>query len=189
MNNYMTQLQPSTKEEITEKAKGMSLRLIIVLGIFLAAMSIFLFIADEMVLENETGFDVAVFQKLEKITGPSMTSFMTGVTFFGSSYLLFPAYILLILYFLLLKKNRKLSLDVLAIGITSTIILFSLKAIFRRHRPLDPLIQNVNGFSFPSGHSFSSFTFFGLIIYILWNTTMNKALRWMLSILLFLGMV
>ncbi|RYY00627.1 MAG: phosphatase PAP2 family protein, partial [Gammaproteobacteria bacterium] len=53
-------------------------------------------------------------------------------------------------------------------------------------RPLDPLVENVNGFSFPSGHSFSSFTFFGLLIYILWQQKMNASFRWVLTVLLVL---
>ncbi|MDQ6609441.1 MAG: phosphatase PAP2 family protein [Bacteroidota bacterium] len=182
----MQQGKLGTPEEAKQKARGISLRLLLVAGIFLASLAIFIFIADEIVLENENSLDVAAFQMLAKITGPAMTGLMTGITFFGSSYFLFPAYLVVILYFLLLKKNKKLSLDVTAIGVSSTIILFSLKAIFHRHRPLDPLVQKVNGFSFPSGHSFSSFTFFGLLIYILWNTEMNAVWRWVLSILFFL---
>lgn len=171
---------------IQEKAKGISLRLLVVAGIFLLALLAFGFIANEMVLEKENWLDQWAFTRLAGITNSSVTQVMLFITFFGSSYFLMPAYLILIGYFLLFKKNRKLSLDVAAVGITSTIILFSLKAIFHRNRPLDPLVQKVNGFSFPSGHSFSSFTFFGLLIYILWNTTMNPVLRWVLSILFFL---
>ncbi|RYF79617.1 MAG: phosphatase PAP2 family protein, partial [Chitinophagaceae bacterium] len=160
------------KQDVTDKAKGISLRLLILAGIFLLALLLFAVIADEMVLENENLLDKAVFDQLKTITNPAMTNFMVAITFFGSSYFLFPAYILLILYFLLLKKNSKLSWNIAAVGITSTLILFSLKAIFHRQRPLDPLVENVNGFSFPSGHSFSSFTFFGLLIYILWQQKM-----------------
>jgi undecaprenyl-diphosphatase len=175
-----------TAREIKKKAKGISIRFLIVAAAFLLALLIFGFIADEMVLENENRLDTLAFEELARITNPSMTSVMLFITFFGSSYFLFPAYILLILFFLLFKKNRKLSLDVASVGITSTIILFSLKAIFHRHRPLDPLVHTVNGFSFPSGHSFSSFTFFGLLIFILWNHEMNKPLRWIMSFIFFL---
>lgn len=173
-------------QQVKQNAKGISLRFLFVAGIFLLALLLFGFIADEMVLENETQLDQTVFAHLRSITNPSMTKLMVGITFFGSSYFLFPAYIVLILFFLLLKKNRQLSWNIAAVAITSTIILFSLKAIFHRHRPLDPLVQNVNGFSFPSGHSFSSFTLFGLLIYILWNSRMNAALRWVLTVLAFL---
>jgi undecaprenyl-diphosphatase len=89
-------------------------------------------------------------------------------------------------YFLAFKKNLTLSLDVAAVGISSTIILFSVKDIFHRHRPDFPLVANVNGFSFPSGHTFCSATFFGLLIYILWSQRVSSTVRWPLSIFLFL---
>jgi undecaprenyl-diphosphatase len=168
-----------------QKAKGISLRFLIVAGIFLLTLFLFIVIVNEMVLENEN-LDFTVFDQLKHITNASMTKAMLLITFFGSTYFLLPAYIVLIVYFLLFKKTRRLSLDVAAVGIISTIILFSLKAVFHRHRPLDPLVQNVNGFSFPSGHSFCAFTFFGLLIYILWNHEMDSFVRWMATIFFFL---
>lgn len=176
----------SNQNFTTKKAKGISLRLLIVAGVFLASLLLFIVIANEMVMERENGLDLIAFEQLQKITTPPTTRFMVFITFFGSSYFLLPAYAVLIAYFLLFKKLRTLSLNVAAVGITSIIILFSLKAIFHRHRPLDPLVQNVNGFSFPSGHSFSAFTFFGLLIYILWKQKMNAVVRWVVSAFLFL---
>lgn len=57
---------------------------------------------------------------------------------------------------------------------------------FQRPRPLDPVYEAARGFSFPSGHSMSAMTFFGLLIFIVWDKTENKILRWLLSILLVL---
>ncbi len=176
----------SSQEELTKKAKGISLRFLVIAVIFLVALVLFGFIADEMVLENEKHFDEVAFDQLRQITNPGMTNVMVAITFFGSSFFLLPAYTLLIAFYLFVKKDRKLSWDVAAVGITSTMILFSLKAIFKRHRPLDPLVQHVNGFSFPSGHSFSSFTFFGLLIFIIWNQQMKPFLRWILTASFFL---
>jgi undecaprenyl-diphosphatase len=72
------------------------------------------------------------------------------------------------------------------VGLGSAGILRLFKEIFKRHRPIDPLIRNVTGFSFPSGHSFSSFTFFGLLIYILWKTGIKRVWKILLTIVLFL---
>jgi undecaprenyl-diphosphatase len=47
------------------------------------------------------------------------------------------------------------------------------------------LLENVKGFSFPSGHSFSAFTFCGLLIYILWETQVNSLVKWLGTIALF----
>ncbi|MDQ6756948.1 MAG: phosphatase PAP2 family protein, partial [Bacteroidota bacterium] len=89
-------------------------------------------------------------------------------------------------YYLFLRKNSRLTLNVASIGLTSTALLFVFKHIFQRTRPVDPLVKNLVGYSFPSGHSFSAFTFFGLLIYILWQTKMQKAWKWVLSIVCFL---
>lgn len=170
-----------------KKARGISLRFFIVAGIFLLSLLLFIVIANEMVLENENDLDVVAFQGLRAITNASLTRVMLFITFFGSNYFLLPAYIFLVVYFLLFKKTRRLSLDIAAVGITSTIILFSLKAIFHRHRPLDPLVKTVNGFSFPSGHSFCSFTFFGLLMYILWNHNVSPLVKWTATFFFFLS--
>lgn len=144
-----------------------------------------MYIADEMVLENETNFDQTIISDISAYHSPAATTAMIFFTFLGSSTFLLPAYFILIIFYWI-KKNKRLAIDVAAIGLTSTAVLFSLKAIFQRHRPLDPLIRDVTGFSFPSGHSFSSFTFYGLIAYLLWQTNISKTWKIIATILLFL---
>ena len=145
----------------------------------------FVYIADEIVLENETHFDQAIVGAISNYHSGTLTSVMKFVTFFGSQFFLLPSYIILIGYYLI-KKRTRLAINVCAIGLTSTAVLFSLKYAFKRTRPLDPLIQHVAGFSFPSGHSFSSFTFYGLLAYIIWQSNISKAWKIFSSLLLFL---
>ena len=168
-----------------QKVKGVSLRLLIALAVFGAILLLLLYITDEIVLENESGFDNRVFQFLRGYTSPAVTATMIFFTFFGSMKFLFPAYCILVLYFLFYKKNKLRSFNIAAIGISSIAILFLIKDIFKRHRPSDPLIANVKGFSFPSGHSTSAFTFFGLLIYIIWESQVSRWLKWVASIALF----
>ena len=176
---------PDSTSETTEKLKGISLRLVIVLAIFVVILLLFLFITDEIVLEKETYFDDLVFQVLGSYTSTGITSKMIFFTFFGSMKFLFPAYTLLVLYFLLFKRNRVRSFNIAAIGLGSVALLFTLKSIFKRHRPPNPLLPDVQGFSFPSGHSFSAFTFCGLLIYILWESQIKTYLKWIGSFALF----
>ena len=172
--------------QVLKQAQGLSVRFLVVAAMFLLFFFVFIVIANEMVLENENQLDTAVFDQVDRITNPTLTRLMEFITVFGSRYFLLPAYLVLIGYFLVFKRHRKLSLDVAAIGITSTIVLLVLKALFHRQRPLDPLLPHVNGYSFPSGHSFCSFTFFGLLIYILWKNKINAYPRWIASTLFFL---
>lgn len=178
-------MSSNNTSQTNEKVKGISLRLVIVLAIFALILAVFLFITNEIVLEKETGFDSSVFQLLHNYTTPGVTGKMIFFTFFGSQKFLFPAYCLLALYFLFLKRNTLRSFNIAAIGLSSVALLFAVKDIFKRHRPADPLLTNVKGFSFPSGHSFSAFTFCGLLIYILWETKVSIFLKWAGTVALF----
>jgi len=177
--------QTELEQPETRKAKWITLRFILALVLFLATLFVFVSIADEIVLEHENGFDQNVSQAILSLVTPFVTRLMKIVTFFGSTSFLFPAYLVLIIYYLL-KKKRWLAIDITMIGLSSTGVLFLFKEIFKRHRPLDPLISHVTGFSFPSGHSFSSFTFFGLLIYIIWNTKLRKFWKILIAFFLFL---
>src|SRR6185312_9993054 len=139
----------------TRKASWITGRFFIALALFLAILFVFVSITDEIVLEHENGFDQKISGIILPLVSPFVTSLMKKVTFFGSEMFLFPAYLILIIYYIYQKK-RRLALDITMIGLSSTGILFLFKNIFKRHRPLDPLINHVTGFSFPSGHSFSS---------------------------------
>jgi membrane-associated phospholipid phosphatase len=169
----------------TKKAGWITSRFILALVLFLVILFVFVAITDEIVLKGENGFDQNVSQAISLLVSPFATRLMEAVTFFGSRAFLFPAYLVLIVYYLL-RKNINLALDITMIGLGSSGILHLFKEIFQRQRPLDPLIRDVTGFSYPSGHSFSSFTFFGLIIYILWITGIKKAWKILLTIFLFL---
>jgi membrane-associated phospholipid phosphatase len=168
-----------------ENVKGISVRLIIVLAIFAIILLLFLFITDEFVLEGENSIDLSVFQFLQTYTTPGTTSVMNILTFFGSINFLFPAYILLALY-CILKKNTRRFLNITAIGLTSMGLLLLIKNIFKRHRPPHALIAEVKGFSYPSGHSTSAFTFCGILIYILWQSRVGKVWKWIGTVALFL---
>jgi undecaprenyl-diphosphatase len=111
---------------------------------------------------------------------------MLFFTFFGSVGFLLPAYILLACWFLFYKKDRLNAFVVVAIGISSKLLLMLLKNIFRRNRPLEPLTEQQMGYSYPSGHSFSAFIFFGLLTYLTWKLELPVLWKWLLSILFIL---
>lgn len=172
--------------ENEEKVKGISLRVLVVLGISAVFLLVLFFLTNEIVLENESGFDNAVFQFLNRFRSPGITSVLIFFTFFGSINFLLPAYIVLSLYYILFRKNNVRSFNIAAIGLSSGLLLRIIKNIFQRHRPPHPLIANVNGFSFPSGHSFSSFTFVGLLIYMLWQSKLSMPLKCVGTVVLFI---
>jgi len=159
----------------------------IILAILLFAVTFFLFvyIADMVVVKNDTTFDSSIQTYVNAHESGGTTTFMEAITFFGSHRFLIPAYLVLIVYYLFERRYR-IAVNITAIGLTSTGVLFLLKEYFQRARPIDPLIRDVKGFSFPSGHSFSSFTFYGVVIYLIWSTGWKTAFKIFCSVLLFL---
>jgi undecaprenyl-diphosphatase len=177
-----------SKEEVKQDTKKhvrrFSKRLLIEIGLFFVSLIVFVYILDEIVLENEQKLDLWGWRAVAPLRSPGMTRFMQTITYMGSWYFLLPAYLLLILWFLFHRKRRSLSLDIFSIAITSTVVMFTIKEIFKRQRPLEPLLHAVPGFSFPSGHSFSSFTFFGLLVYVIADSHYIKTpVKWLAGFL------
>jgi undecaprenyl-diphosphatase len=152
-------------------------------GILLCAIFLFSFIANEVVIENDTLFDVKVFNFIAFYDSPTLTKVARIVTSFGTVFFMIPAYLIIIFYL----KNRKKIQDALMVTIVGTVSLLSgwlLKDIFHRTRPDSPLISGTGGYSFPSGHSLSGFTFSGVLIYLILHSSIPNYLKWILSFLL-----
>jgi membrane-associated phospholipid phosphatase len=164
----------------------LSVELIIVLVIFFAALILFILIARNVFLSNKTEIDNKVFDFVSFFVSDVHTDIMQFFSFLGSHYFLIPANLLLIAYFLFIKKHKWYSIKIPVISLTTTGMLFFMKQLFNRPRPLIPLLKEVKGLSFPSGHAMISFTFYGLLIYIVWQTVSKTWVKWTLSILLIL---
>jgi undecaprenyl-diphosphatase len=81
----------------------------------------------------------------------------------------------------LIRKRSWLSIRVASIAISSLGLMFLLKYLFKRKRPLYPL-EAAKGLSFPSGHAIMSVTFYGLLIYVVSQTIKDKPLKWTLIV-------
>ncbi len=163
--------------------KAISLEVLLVACLFLASLFVFAFIADEVVYEKENVFDNKVFAFLSSYTSPGLIKTMQVITFFGSSEFLLPAYIVLAGYFLFRKKYRN-CVDISVIGLSSTGVMYVLKQVFHRNRPDLPIIKSLTTYSFPSGHTLSSFIFCSVLAYLIWNTNLRQITKLLYCFLL-----
>jgi membrane-associated phospholipid phosphatase len=163
-----------------------SIELIVVLVLFFIALITFILITRKIFFENKAEIDQKVFDFLSLHVSNVNTDIMEFFTFLGTHYFLIPANLLLLAYYLFIKKHRWYSIKIPTIAISTTAMLFLLKLVFNRPRPLIPLVKEAKGLSFPSGHAMISFTFYGLLIYIVWQSELKKAIKWLLTILLLL---
>ncbi|MCI5701984.1 MAG: phosphatase PAP2 family protein [Erysipelotrichaceae bacterium] len=133
----------------------------------------------ESVYEKEIlEFDKLAFS-LFKIRTPLLTKIFLIITNLGSPYVLI---LLTLLSFLL--KNKKLSFIITGNLGLITIINQVLKFIVKRPRPSDLFLIVETGYSFPSGHSMVSLSFYGLLIYFIYKYFKNKNLKIFLITLL-----
>lgn len=162
-----------------------SLKFLVVAAILVLLLLLFGFIADEAVLEKENQFDLKVFALLSPLATSNIISAMQTISFFGSRNFLLAAYIILVAYLLIRRKFRN-AIDVSVIGLTSALLTFILKDIFQRQRPDMPLINGIMSYSFPSGHTVSSFVFACILIHLLWERKIHLTIKWSLSVLIIL---
>lgn len=171
----------------------LSVEVVVILTAFSAALLLFAWLVRRVFVLEKTGFDERAFSILAQYVGPITTEAMRTVTFLGTHYFLIPANLLLIVWFLFIRRHKWYSIKVPAIAISSVLMMLGLKEVFGRSRPLVPLLEAAKGFSFPSGHAFVSTTFYGLLAFIAWHDIRNPALRWatvigLAALVIFIGL-
>jgi undecaprenyl-diphosphatase len=163
----------------------LSLEFIVTAGIFLLALFTFSLIIHEALYEREDVFDNNAIHFFATHSSPGLIALMEKITFFGSTTFLFPAYIVLIGWYLI-KKKYTYAADIAIIAISSTVMMFGLKQFFHRQRPQLPIIKGITGYSFPSGHSLSSFVFCTILIYLVWKGALHLGYKVVLTLILIL---
>jgi undecaprenyl-diphosphatase len=158
-------------------------QIIVSMIIFAAVIAVIVF-AVRKPMRRYKPLDLAVFNRMQAWPNPRRNRFMLWITFLGKHYFLVPANLLLIFYFLWITRLTWFSIRVLAIALSSLVLMLTLKWLFGRKRPLSPLLKAARGLSFPSGHAIMSVSFFGVIIYCILNTSFPGWLKIVLTTLL-----
>jgi len=158
------------------------LKLTIALTSLLLALYAFGVIVEDLVNRGSLYYlDFKVQRLVEGIVTPTITIFMTHITFLGSKNFTWGLAGLVII-FLLLKKEWWTILSLIMIILVGELLLSFLKEFFHRARPM-PQIVSAQGYSFPSGHSFYAMLVYGFMIYLTWKFIRNNWLRSLIFIL------
>ena len=151
--------------------------------LLLFALIIFIYAARMVFILEKTDFDESIFNAIRPIINSGLTSFMLFITFLGKHDLLIPLNFALIGFFIY-RKEKWFATRIAALSLSSLLLMFVLKFYFQRARPDLPVIGDVSGYSFPSGHALMSVVFYGLFIHMIWHEVKLKWLRIILIILL-----
>jgi len=158
--------------------------LAILAGVGFVCISVFLFMAKLVFVDQNNALDVAAFAWSESFTTPALTKFMRFVSFFASKDFLIYGSLALAFIFYFIKQHRWYSVKIPVIAAGSSLLNQSMKFWFDRPRPDTAFFQQP-GFSFPSGHAMIGGAFYGLFVYLIWKSIKPLFWRWLLSLILF----
>jgi len=114
--------------------------------------------------------DQNIYKFIIKLKSPFFTYFFKFITFYAS--IEWFIILCILVFFFYNDKKFKFIIPIYIIGIA--LITLLMKNIFVRVRPIDLILIEETGYSFPSGHSSSSLAFYGLIAYLIYKSDLNK---------------
>lgn len=130
------------------------------------ALAVFVALADEVLEQEAIFFDQAILTALAGIASPPLTRFALLVTDSAADVFLVPVMLVLLV---LWWRRRRADWLALAASVTGAFALNLIaKNLFGRTRPdLFPHLQDVGGYSFPSGHSQAAMAFYPVLAYLI----------------------
>ncbi|MGJ9385619.1 phosphatase PAP2 family protein [Salipaludibacillus sp. CF4.18] len=159
--------------------------IILILGVIIIIGSSAYFFAElaEGILEEESFFiDEFAVSILNSFDQSFLASVMAAVTEAGSVTWISIGSAILAVYLLFFSGFSRwvavfFLVNIVGIGLLTQ----GMKVAFARERP--ELLEQYDGigFSFPSGHSTGSLAFYGFIVYVIFVSNMNAALKWVIN--------
>lgn len=140
-----------------------------------AFLILFAKLVEDLIFNELLLFDRLATALIREQTTPVLTVVMKFFTALGSSKILVPVFlvILVVLYRYFRQVWESVAL-VLATG-GALLLNEALKWLFHRPRPALPWLTTATGYSFPSGHAMISLAFFGMLGFVIWT---NFRGRW-----------
>lgn len=154
--------------------------------LFSFCLIVFVFISILVYFDKTGAFDLCIYNFIIGFKNNFVTNFFRVITLFGGVYI-----ITLITFSFLLFKNKKYFLTLFIDMISVVLINYFLKLIFLRDRPFDLMIIDEVGYSYPSGHSMIAVSFYGFILFLIWNMNIKKTYKYLFSfiIILFIALI
>ena len=137
----------------------------------------FVVLVDAYATETEVrALDAGVRDFAAGIVTPEAAQTMATVTNLSAPLLVVVVALGLAAYFAIRRLWDYLWMLALALGLGSA-LLYALKVVFDRARPVEGTAYDAHGASFPSGHSFTALVLYGLLAYLVWQITTHALPR------------
>lgn len=138
----------------------------------IAGFAAFLFISYFVITKDTLVFDTVIREFIYSLRSEALTRILTPITYIGNKQTIT---VICILLLLIPAVRFSFGVPASAAALLAVWIQYALKVSFHRTRPdLSLHLINQGGYSFPSGHSFSAFIFYCMLIYLCRQNMKNK---------------
>ena len=148
--------------------------------VFGILLMIFIILVESLLSDTLFHMDDYIYHHISKLISPVFTLFFKIITNLGSA----PILIIITVSTLIIFKNKKYGVFMSSNLIIIVLLNQLLKSFFERPRPVDLMLIDASGYSFPSGHSMVSMAFYGFIIFLICKYCKNKNIKLISTILL-----
>lgn len=187
MDTHLLQAEELLKELPRTRAQKLLRAIASYYAIALAIAAVFAYLfgwlADEVTEHQFGDINRSILLSIHAHQSAALDRLALDITFFGSSYGIVLLAIIFAFGLWILKRYVDLG-TLAAVLIGASLMVLTLKAVFHNPRPqvFPPLVHETN-FSFPSGHSLTSFALWGFFAW--WIVTLHprKAWCWLLGLL------
>lgn len=138
--------------------------------IFIILLILLIFITYMVKTNKIVNFDNTIYNFLKGISNEYLTSFFRVITYLAN----WQSIVLICIICIIVIKNKWIGISISINSIFSTILNNILKRIFIRPRPDVLKLITQGGYSYPSGHAMACMSLYGYIIYLIYNSNINK---------------
>ena len=151
----------------------------IILGLSMIFLTLTILVKLNLLLSFDNFFYNIVVFNINDV----MINIYKVITFLGSTAFIIAMCVFFLILFIILKK-KNYGFIVAGVVIISTLVNNLIKIIIARERPLVTSFVTEHSYSFPSGHTMAATTLYGILLYFVLKSNMNKKLKVILSIVL-----
>jgi membrane-associated phospholipid phosphatase len=155
----------------------------------LVSISTLIVIIRRIFIVKTTDFDEKGFDAFGILVTDTNTQIALVITFFGSYVFMVTAWLALMGYYLFVRKNKRRFINTFIIALSNFGLMVGLKFFFNRPRPLIPLLNEIPGLSFPSGHAFMGTIFYGLLISRVYSEVTVVWKKWLFIFILLCAII
>lgn len=135
------------------------------INLTLAAI-VLIFLIKLIFIDQSYEIDIYFENKAIQHRGNTLSRLMIFFTNVGDYETMITMYLIIISVLLFYLKQQTLAIKVTLTAFSTLWLMYGLKFLFKRDRPIGDFMLDAEGYSFPSGHTMNSFVLFFVLIFL-----------------------